>query len=51
MTIVVVQSQEKQGKGGRLVALVPAEDLWAFQVLCARAGQQVLSVKEESDAS
>ena len=50
MTIVVVESKEKEGSGSRLVVLVPKEDLWAVQVLCARAGQKILRIKDEKDA-
>jgi hypothetical protein len=50
MTIVVVESKEAEGDGGRLAVLVPEKDLWAFQVLCARAGQKILR-EEDEDAS
>lgn len=49
MKIVIVASSE--GEGGRLAMCVPEEDLWAVRVLCARAGQEVLKVEDESDAS
>jgi hypothetical protein len=48
MKIVVIES--KEGDGGRLVVLVPEEALWPFQVLCARAGQKILGIKEEVHA-
>jgi hypothetical protein len=51
MKIVVVESKENEGCGSRLGVLVPEEDLWSFQVLCARAGQRILVIKEEKDAS
>ena len=51
MKIVVVDSKEKEGEGGRLAIVVPEKDLWAFQVLCARAGQKILVIKEEAHAS
>jgi hypothetical protein len=47
MKIVVVDS--KEGRGGCLGVYVPEDDLWAFQVLCARAGQKVLATKDEKD--
>lgn len=47
MKVVVVESREKEAAGSRLVMLVPDEDLWAVQVLCARAGQPILRVQEE----
>jgi len=47
MKIVVVESREEDG--GRLAVIVPAEDIWAFQVLCARAGQEILKIEEEKD--
>lgn len=48
MKIVVVESRELDG--GRLVVVVPAEDIWAFQVLCARSGQRILKIEEGKDA-
>jgi hypothetical protein len=45
MKIVIVQS--KEGLGGCLAAFVTESELWAFQVLCARAGQKVLSISDE----
>ena len=48
MTIVVVESKEQDT--GRVAVLVSQKDLWAFQVLCARAGQQILKEVDE-DAS
>jgi hypothetical protein len=47
MKIVIVDS--KEGNGGCLAAFMPESELWAFQVLCARAGQKVLSVSDEKD--
>jgi len=49
MKIVVIE--ESAAAGGRLAVLVPEKDLWALQVLVARAGQKILVIKEESDAS
>jgi len=49
MKVVVVES--KEAIGGRLAVLVPEPDLWALKVLVARAGQKILVIKEESDAS
>lgn len=48
MKIVVIESREAPA-GDRLVVIVPGQDLWALQVLCARAGQQIIKVSEESD--
>jgi hypothetical protein len=45
MKIVIVDS--KEGLGGSLGVFVPESELWAFQVLCARAGQKVLSISDE----
>jgi hypothetical protein len=49
MKIVVIE--ESAAEGGRLALLVPERDLPALQALAARAGQKVLAIKEESDAS
>lgn len=49
MKVVIVESKEAPGQ--RLAVLVSESDLWPLQVLCARAGQKVLAVKEEKDAS
>lgn len=49
MKVVVVESKEEDS--GRVAVLVPENALWAFQVLCARAGQKILVVKEEVHAS
>ena len=49
MKIVVVEC--KEADGGRLAVLLSAEDLWAFQILCARAGQEILRVAEEQPAN
>ena len=43
--------EESSAVGGRLVVLVLASDLWALQVLCARAGQKVLAIKDDTDES
>ena len=48
MKIVVVESKEEDS--GRVAVLVPEKALWAFQVLCARAGQKILVIKEEVHA-
>jgi len=48
MKIVVIESREAPA-GDRLVVIVPQQDLWALQVLCARAGQQIIKVSEEPD--
>lgn len=45
MKIVVIESKESEG--GRVAIVVPEEDIWAVQVLCARAGQHILAVEEE----
>lgn len=45
MKLVVVT--EPQAEGGRIAAMVSEKDLWAFQVLVARAGQAVLAIQEE----
>jgi hypothetical protein len=45
MKIVVVESKEEDG--GSLAVLVPEKALWAFQVLCARAGQKVKAITDE----
>jgi hypothetical protein len=49
MKIVVIE--ESSAPGGRLAVVVSERDLWALQVLVARAGQKILVIKEESDAS
>jgi hypothetical protein len=49
MKIVVIES--KEGHAGCLAVFVPENDLWALQVLCARAGQKVLVIKDQEDAS
>ena len=48
MKVVVIESRESPA-GDRLVVIVPKQDLWALQVLCARAGQQIIKVSEEPD--
>ena len=45
MKIVVVESKESES--GRLGVIVPEKALWAFQVLCARAGQKILKEVDE----
>jgi len=47
MKIVIVES--KEGLGGCLATFVPESELWALEVLCARAGQKVLSISDEKD--
>jgi len=49
MKVVVVKSKEKEGEGGQLVAYVPESELWAFQVLCARAEQKIVAIRDEKD--
>lgn len=49
MKIVVVESKEEDS--GRVAVLVPEKALWAFQILCARAGQKILVIKEEVHAA
>ena len=51
MKVIVVESKEKNDDGGRLIMIVPEQDLWAVQVLCARAQQKILAIKEEALAS
>ena len=50
MKIVIVESKEREGAGSRIAVIVPDADLWAFEVLCARAGQEVLSITDEEKA-
>jgi hypothetical protein len=45
MKIVVVT--ESVAIGGQLAVLVPENDLYAFQVLVARAGQKVKAISDE----
>jgi hypothetical protein len=45
MKIVVVT--ESAATGGQLAVLVPENDLYAFQVLVARAGSQVKAITDE----
>lgn len=45
MKIVVVT--ESAATGGQLSVLVPENDLYAFQVLVARAGQKVKAITDE----
>lgn len=45
MKIVVIESEESEG--GRLGVIVPEKALWAFEVLCARAGQKILKEVDE----
>jgi hypothetical protein len=47
MKIVVVDSREAEGCA--IGARIMEKDLWAFEVLCARAGQKVLKVFDEKD--
>jgi len=47
MKIVVVDSREAEG--GAIGVQIQEKDLWAFEVLCARAGQKVLKVFDEKD--
>jgi len=47
MKIVVVDS--KEAEGCCIGVQIPEKDLWAFEVLCARAGQKVLSISDEKD--
>lgn len=47
MKIVVVDSKEAEGCA--IGVQVSEKDLWAFEVLCARAGQKVLKVLDEKD--
>ncbi len=49
MKIVVVEM--KNGDGLKhLAVIVPDEDLFDFQVLCIKAGQQVLKITDEEQA-
>ena len=45
MKIVVVT--EPAAEIGQLAVMVPEKDLWAFQVLVARAGQKVKAITDE----
>lgn len=47
MKIVVVDS--KEAEGCCIGVQVMQKDLWAFELLCARAGQKVLKVFDEKD--
>ena len=49
MKVVVVETKDGESTGARMVVLVPSDDLWAFRLLCARAAQQVLAIKDEED--
>ena len=45
MKVVIVDSKEAPTLC--IAAIVPEQDLYAFQVLCVRAGQKVLSISDE----
>jgi len=49
MKVVVVETKDGESTGARIVVLVPSDALWAFRLLCARAHQQVLSIKDEAE--
>ena len=51
MKIVVIESKGEEASGGRFPVLIPEKDLWALELLCARAGQKILVIKEEKVAS
>lgn len=47
MTLVIVESKDLIGGVVQVPVFVQPGDLWEFQLLCARAGQDIVAIQEE----